>query len=148
MVDTTLQTDDLAALGKTLKGLNRTLAKVTPRSLARFAAEVKLAADLRGRSLGGVFAHAVKGGAFLVFSRRGGSGIGLNTARVPTAAGSEFGAKAWPQFDKWKGNRFSDLLTSNVGYMLHPAMRQLLPKATGQIADEVHEAIATEVGAT
>lgn len=40
------------------------------------------------------------------------------------ALGAEFGAKAHPQFEPWRGNQWVEWGNSGVGYFLHPAVRE------------------------
>lgn len=42
--------------------------------------------------------------------------------RYPTFWGAEFGAKQWPQFKPWRGNRFGGW-EGGPGYFLHPTIR-------------------------
>ena len=148
MTDTELRTDDLAALQKTLKGLDRELGKVVPKMLRKFATEAKRRADREGQSLGGVHAHVVRRGAIKAFGRQDRSGIRLASKSVGPAAGAEYGAKAFPQFPRWRGNRFTVQPTDTVGYMIHPALRDFLPDAEERFLDELLEAIADAIGAT
>lgn len=44
-------------------------------------------------------------------------------ARFPWFWGAEFGAKRYRQFGPWRGNRWTPVGGSGVGYAMHPAIR-------------------------
>lgn len=57
--------------------------------------------------------------------------IVIGSAKEPWALGAEFGAKRFPQFQRWNGNQWRDSngdkwagADPNVGYFLHPAIDQ------------------------
>jgi hypothetical protein len=145
----TLKVEGLAETVDGLKAVDKALPKAVSKSLREFVKELQRRAEREGSSLGGVHRHAVKLGGIKPSVRGGGkrAGIRLASSKSPTVLGAEFGALAYPQFPRWRGNQWTDPTGSNVGYMLHPAMRDFLPEAEERLADEILEAIAREIEA-
>ncbi len=50
--------------------------------------------------------------------------IGMGGKAAPWMWGSEFGAKQFKQFPRWKGNQFQVQPGGTVGYILHPVLRR------------------------
>ena len=142
-----VKVDDLKDLSRDLGKVDARLRKAIPKGLRVFTVELRRRTETRGRSLGGVHRHAVKGGV-KQFAKADRAGVKLMASKSPAILGAEYGSKQWAQFPRWRGNQFSDQPGSTVGYMLHPAMRDYLPTAEEQLADVILEAIADEIEAT
>jgi hypothetical protein len=68
--------------------------------------------------------------------RLGGKGGTTKRGRKNAASfGAEFGSKQYKQFPAWRGNQWED--TGNVGYMVHPAIREKLDEVMTIYANEV-----------
>lgn len=130
------------------RGLDKVVDRVISKGLARFAKDLRRRSEKRGSSLGGVHRHAVAGGGIEEFTRAGSAGLRLRSRKEPTILGAEYGAKQYRQFPKWRGNQFTGSRGSNVGYMVHPALRDYLPTADDALADAVLAEIANEIEAT
>ena len=145
--DVAVEVEGLDEVFKGLKSFNKSLGTAITRGLREFAKELKRRGDAKGKSLGGVHRHAVKMGGLSPFARSASAGIKLAASKSPAIFGAEFGAKKYPQFPRWKGNQFTNPTGSDVGYMLHPAMREYLPEAEEQLLDELERQLAKEIGA-
>lgn len=139
--------DDLTDAAKDLEGLEKVTGPAITKGLKRFTGELRERSESKGRGLGGVHRHAVSQGGIEEFQLAKASGIRLAASRSPTILGAEYGAKAYPQFPTWRGNQFNPS-ASGVGYMMHPALREYLPKGEDKLADLVFDAIKKEVEAT
>lgn len=135
-----LTVENLFPIVRGLGTLTKDAERLVNRAIRPMVKELHSRAESKGRSLGGVHAHTIRAGGVKRFTRAGISGIELSGS-VPTAAGSEFGAKQWAQFPEWKGNQFTNPARGKVGYMIHPALREYLPRAEKQIADAVADAV-------
>ena len=139
--------DDLTETAKALDGLERVTAPAITKGIARFTGELKKRSEKKGRGLGGVHRHAIEEGGIEEFTLTTAAGIRLAASQSPTILGAEYGAKQYPQFPSWRGNQFNPS-ASGVGYMMHPALREYLPKGEDKLAGLVFDEIAKEIEAT
>ena len=139
--------DDLSDAAKDLTGLDKVTGPAITKGLRRFTGELRERSESKGRGLGSVHRHAVNQGGIEEFTKATGAGIRLAASRSPTVLGAEYGAKQYPQFPQWRGNQFNPS-ASGVGYMMHPALREYLPKGEAKLAGLVFHAIAKEIEAT
>jgi len=96
-------------------------------------------ANQKGRRLGGVHAHVVRNNAFRASRRQKAATVNVGGAggKAPTL-GAEFGAKQYRQFPEWLGNQWSPDGSANVGYMLHPAIRENVDEWLDMYWDELN----------
>lgn len=106
-----------------LNDLNRALRELGPdlqRELKRTNLDVAqiVADDARSAALqlGGVAAHVAP--SIRASARNTAAGVSFGGAGYPMAAGAEFGAYRFKQFQPWRGN------DENAGYFVYPAIRQ------------------------
>jgi len=106
-----------------LNDLNRALRELGPdlqRELKRTNLDVAqiVADDARSAALqlGGVAAHVAP--SIRAAARNTAAGVSFGGAGYPMAAGAEFGAYRFKQFQPWRGN------DENAGYFVYPAIRQ------------------------
>lgn len=106
-----------------LNDLNRALRELGPdlqRELKRTNLDVAqiVADDARSAALqlGGVAAHVAP--SIRASARNTAAGVSFGGAGYPMAAGAEFGAYQFKQFQPWRGN------DENAGYFVYPAIRQ------------------------
>ena len=107
-----------AELRRAGPGLTRHV-RVANRRVAEGVAE---AARDRAESLGGVArkaAPAIKAGASETTAF-----VRLDGARFPWALGAEFGSHRFRQFEPWRGNGWTDPEGIEIGYFLHPTIRE------------------------
>lgn len=138
---------DLTEAAKALDGLDGVTVPAITKGLKRFTGELRERSESKGRGLGSVHRHAIDEGGIEEFTLNKAAGIRLAASSSPTILGAEYGAKQYPQFPRWRGNQFNPS-ASGVGYMMHPALREYLPKGEEKIADLVFDAIAKEIEAT
>ena len=138
---------DLTDAAKDLQGLEKVTAPAITKGLKRFTGELRERSEAKGTGLGGVHRHAISQGGIEEFALPSAAGIRLAASRSPTILGAEYGAKQYPQFPAWRGNQFNPS-ASGVGYMMHPALREYLPKGEDKLAELVFDAIAKEIEAT
>ena len=108
---------------------------------ANKAGATVVADEARGRaeSLGG---SAAKGADTIKPSASAkASSVNLGGARAPWMAGAEFGALAFAQFPDWKGNQWSPD-SGNVGYFLHPAIRDTKDEFLEVYGDAIDDLMA------
>ena len=142
-----IEFSDLTDAAKDLEGLERVTGPAISKGLKRFTGELRERSESKGRGLGGVHRHAVDAGGIEEFSLASAAGIRLAASKSPTVLGAEYGAKQYPQFPTWRGNQFNPS-ASGVGYMMHPALREYLPKGEDKLAGLVFDEIAKEIEAT
>lgn len=106
-----------------LNDLDRALRELGPdlqRELKRTNLDVAqiVADDARSAALqlGGVAAHVAP--SIRASARNTAAGVSFGGAGYPMAAGAEFGAYRFKQFQPWRGN------DENAGYFVYPAIRQ------------------------
>lgn len=100
-----------------------------------------VAADARSRAIarGG---SAAKTARSIKASRKAKAAvIAVGGPRFPFAWGAEFGAKRWRQFPAWRGNQWSPD-SGNVGYFLHPAIRDGKEAFERRYFDEIEQVAA------
>jgi hypothetical protein len=106
----------------------RRLDKTLPRELRGInleAAELVAGkARARALALGGVHAHVAPGIKAAAEQRR--AKIAFDVRRQPAILGAEFGSIQHRQFPGWTGNRWTDPEGLDVGYMAHPAAREVV----------------------
>jgi hypothetical protein len=138
-----LTTEGLEETQKGLAGLDKSLKQPITKGLRKFTGELVTRATAIGSGLGGVHRHAVQGGGIQQAAKTDRGVIRLSSSSSPTILGAEFGAKAYPQFPRWKGNQFT--IGGGSGYMLHPALREYLPKGERKLAKAIVEQIGIEI---
>lgn len=92
------------------------------------ASTVVSGAQTIAAQLGGVARKAARSLKAAAAARE--SKVTLGGPAYPFALGAEFGAKAWLQFEDWRGNQWEPDTDAGVGYFLHPAIRNL--RRTGE----------------
>ncbi len=130
-----LRVEGLAEMVAGLRALDRELPKAVSRGLRELSKEAQRRAEQEALGLGGVHAGVVRRRGIGRFASTTKAGLTLRAAKVPFAMGAEFGSHQFRQFPPWRGNRWTDPEGSNVGYMIHPALRKFLPEATADYAD-------------
>lgn len=70
--------------------------------------------------------------------------VAMLGSRAPDVFGNEFGALAYKQFDAWRGNSWSDPKGLNVGYLIHPAIREHSDDINDEYLDKVERALRSD----
>jgi hypothetical protein len=108
---------DLRAMGaewpRELRGINLDAAQVVTEQ-----------AQARARALGGVHQHVAASIKAAAEQRR--AKVVLDSNKEPALLGAEFGSHQFRQFPGWRGNRWTDPEGLEVGYMVHPTIRELV----------------------
>lgn len=117
-----IQVEGLARLNAALKELDNGLAKVAREGSKEIATDVAEKARGLAQSLGGVAAHVAPSVKASVGAKS--AGVAIGGAAYPMAAGAEFGAYQYAQFQPWRGNG------SGAGYFLYPTIREEAPEIT------------------
>lgn len=143
-----LKIEGLAELAKGLRDIDRSLGKAITRALTTFTKKTQTRAETIGAGLGGVHAHVVRRKGIGRFASQTQAGLVLKAKdkNMPEAFGAEFGALAYKQFPPYRGNQWTDPTGSQIGYMIHPAIRQTLPTSVTEIADEIAAEIDRVIG--
>lgn len=111
----------LAQLQKALRDVDPELAKQLRIRQKSIAEDIVDKATARGDSLGGVAAKSTQ--ALKAKGEQRNAKVILDAQRFPWALGGEFGGLGYRQFKPWRGNRYTDPLGQDVGYFLHPTLR-------------------------
>lgn len=143
----------MAIIGKDsirIQGLNelraalKALGPEWPKQLGKANKEVGelIARDARDRaeSLGGVAAKSAPSIKSSAAARA--STVSIGSDQFPFALGAEFGAKKYPQFKPWRGNQWVESGDENVGYFLHPAIRDDVNKIEELYLDAIDKLAA------
>lgn len=98
---------------------------------------VAKAAQAKAESLGGVAAKSAPSVKSSAGAKQ--ASVFLGSDQFPFALGAEFGAKKYHQFKPWRGNQWVESGDENVGYFLHPAIRDNVDELEAQYLDAVGE---------
>lgn len=130
----------LADVQKALRAADPELAKQLRVRQKSIAEKVVAKATARGDALGGVAAKSTQ--ALKAKAEQRASKILLDGDKFPWALGGEFGGLGYPQFEPWKGNQYTDPLGQDVGYFLHPTLRDMRNDIIDEYEDMVRDLLA------
>jgi hypothetical protein len=128
------------------KKVNRDIPKDMARDLRAISDKVVEQAQSKARGLPGKAGEAFAGGLKSRTDQTAAK-VTLDGSRFPTLLGDEFGAKQYPQFQPWRGNAYTDPLGQNVGYALHPVLRESradIDRQATELVDRWLHRLATE----
>lgn len=134
----------LPELLRDLKTMGRVLPAEIRKGHRRAAKVVEAAARARALAQGGAIAKArmaIKATA----TQRTAKLVLDATGRYPFIFGAEFGAKQYPQFKPWRGNQWQPD-SGNVGYAVHPAIRDTREQFVDAYATEVERVLRMQLG--
>lgn len=124
-------------MGRTDKRLRRALGKAHKQVGTKLVVEPakrRMAAEGKGRG-GTLGAGGIKGSA-----RTSSLSVTLSGSN-PRTLGDEFGSIAHKQFRGWRGNRYTDPFSQNVGYAVHPTIRDNRERILDEYEDAFHDAL-------
>lgn len=90
-------------------------------------------AEHHAHDRGGPYLAALRLGGLKASKAQTAARIVLDGVRAPMIFGAEFGAKRWPQFDRWTGSG------DDAGYALWPAVREKQDEAGEMYLDALDE---------
>lgn len=113
----------LADFQRELRALDSALPKELTK-LNRSAADLAVGrARAKAVALGGVAAHVAPDIKAAAEQRR--AKIVLDGHRTPEILGAEYGSLQYGQFRPWRGNQWTDPEGLDIGYFVHPTVREL-----------------------
>lgn len=118
MADVTVEVSGLAEFVRELRriDLGKEIGAMNQAAAEPIAADARSRASRRGGS-------AAKAAPSIKATRKSAKAvIAVGGPRYRFGWGAEFGAKAYPQFPRWRGNQWNPD-SGGVGYFLHPAIR-------------------------
>jgi hypothetical protein len=119
-----VRVEGLREVQKALRNADKELAKLLGQRQKKIAADIIDKTESAANTRGGATGKAARAGAYRAVSDQRAAKVQLLGDRFPYALGGEFGAKQYPQFERWRGNQFTDPLGQNVGYALFPTLRK------------------------
>ena len=138
-----ISVEGLSAMVKDLRGLDKKLPKIVARANKKLTERIMLP-EARKRWSAQNIRPSVASKVIKVSGTVTGAGIRLRSdsgGPFPYAAGVEFGAKQWPQFRSWRGNRFTVAPGTSTGYVVQDAIRDNLSRFQERWLAEVHKEI-------
>lgn len=144
MADTGIRLVGWQDFVRDLRRSNRDMAKQLRKANREIANEVRDRARGVGRVVYGKYgkygnaARAIQSQAFPDAAR-----IRLRPKTDPRILGAEFGALAYPQFSKWRGNQWTagSGPKSGVGYAVFPTIREMTPEIRDTYGDRIMDAM-------
>lgn len=128
----------LNELLRDLKAASVTLPRQVTAGHRRAAKLVEGAARAKALAQGGAIGKAAMGIKAAATQRA--AKLVLDGSRHPYIFGGEFGAKKYPQFEPWRGNKWAPD-EAGVGYAVHPAVRETREEFIEAYADEVQKVL-------
>jgi hypothetical protein len=137
----TVYVEGLDEFRRELKKAERALPKAMNDLNNRVATIAKDAGQQQATAMGSVFRKVAP--SFSAGRAASKAAVLLGGQRYPMAIGAEFGARRYRQFPAWRGNQYADPLGTDVGYMLHPAIRANRDRIINTYGDGIEKLMST-----